>query len=91
MRENESDAAAHTFLVVSFPGKKGILTKKDGITAKKRVGDLCARLVPSRLVSKTTCFLSSQKQPECMQSNREDSRSRSTPVYFLPPPTAIVT
>jgi hypothetical protein len=28
---------------------------------------------------------------ECMQNNREDSRSRSTPVYFLPPPTAIVT
>jgi hypothetical protein len=57
MRENESDAAAHTLLGVSFPGKKEILTKKDGITAKKRVGDVCARLVPSRLVSKTRCFV----------------------------------
>jgi hypothetical protein len=42
MHEIESDAAAHTFQEVSFPGKKKILTKKDGITAKKRGRGMCA-------------------------------------------------
>jgi hypothetical protein len=42
MRENHSDTAAHTPSGVSFPGRKKILTKKDGITAKKRVsGGVC--------------------------------------------------
>jgi hypothetical protein len=50
MRENESDASAHPLLGVSFPGKKGILTKKDGITAKKRVGG-CVCAASSQQVS----------------------------------------
>gem|GEM_PF-5147206 len=52
MHENESDAAAHTLKGVSFRGKKKILTKKDGIPAKKRVGGgcVCVRQVPSRFV-----------------------------------------
>jgi hypothetical protein len=46
MQENQSDTAAHTSKGVSFPGKKEILTKKDGITAKKRVGDGVCVAVP---------------------------------------------
>jgi len=42
MRENQPDAAAHTPWGYLFLGKKKILTKKDGITAKKRVRGVCA-------------------------------------------------
>jgi hypothetical protein len=45
MHENESDAAAHTPQGVSFPGKKKILTKKDGITAKRVGRGYIARLI----------------------------------------------
>jgi hypothetical protein len=34
----------HTHLGVPFPGKKKILTKKDGIIAKKRVRGVCVLL-----------------------------------------------
>jgi hypothetical protein len=44
MQENHSDTAAHPSKGVSFPGKKKILTKKDGITAKKRARGVCVLL-----------------------------------------------
>jgi hypothetical protein len=47
---HESDAAAHTPQGVSFRGKMKILTKRDGIPAKKRGYGVCVRLVPSRIV-----------------------------------------
>jgi hypothetical protein len=83
MRENESDAAAHIASGVSFRGNKEDFDQKRWYSCEKRAGRICVRLVPSRFVSKTRCFLSFQKQHDYPRGVKVGLRQLPKRLYYI--------